>query len=443
LKVTPLLDDPPRWTNSPRGDQPEGRAGERLRAAMAVDPRQLSVTYAREQVRWSRARWTRRSLAWAAAWVLFGMTVTAGAVTTGWWPQWRKPASVRGPDDVLEVPAGSTLRVGRRGRWRGTLVGPGEASVAAGDADVVRVSAGTLVLTAEGAPVVVWAGARQVTLAAGTSARVEMSEEQAARVQMLGAQVSGEARAAPAAPPPPVAPAVEAAPQATAPAALAPSRLPVARPTRARAVQPAEDPPPTAVEAPAVQAPIAEPSPFVPAVRPGAPDVDPVAAAAATETAALEAAVTALRRHADPRGALRLLAAAEARFPRADLKTEWATLRAEALLDLGDKPQALRVLDLLPAGSPAFNRRLHVARGELRADQNRCAEAIADFESALAAVPRDDEDERALRGRAVCLLAGGGLNAARADLNLYVRVFPGHAFAHQARALLEKSDGAL
>jgi hypothetical protein len=442
LKVTPLLDDPPRWTDTARGDRPEGRAGDRLRAAKAIDPRELSVTYAREQVRWSRARWTRRSLAWAAAWVLFGMTLTAGAVTTGWWPQWRKPASLRGPDDVLEVPAGSTLRVGRRGRWRGTLVGPGEASVAAGDADVIRVSAGTFVLTAEAAPVVVWAGARQVRVAAGTSARVDMGEERAARVQMLGAQVSGEAKAAPAAPPPPVAPAVEAPPQATAPAGSAASSLPAPRPTRARVVQPAEDPPPTAVEAPAVPAPIAEPSAFVPALRPSAPDADPVAEAA-TETAALEAAVTALRRHADPRGALRLLAAAEARFPRADLKTEWATLRAEALLELGDKPQALRVLDLLPAGAPAFNRRLHVARGELRADQNRCAEAIADFQSVLAAVPHDDEDERALRGRAVCLLAGGGLNAARADLDLYVRVFPRHAFARQARVLLAKSDGAL
>jgi hypothetical protein len=428
LKATPLLDDPPRWTSTPRGDRPEARAGERLRAAKAVDPRALSVTSAREQVRWRRVRWTRRSLAWAAAWVLFGMTLSAGAMTTGWWPQWQKPASLPGPDDVLEVPAGSTLRVGRRGRWRGTLVGPGGASVAAGEADVIRLSAGTLMLTAEDAAVVVWAGARQVHLAAGASARVEVGEDQAPSVHMLGGQVSGEATASSTAPPPTIAP-------ATAPAQ---------RPPRVRAMRSSDDPAPTTVEAPVVQAPVTEPSTFVPALRTRMPEAEADhLSAAATETAALEAAVTALRRHADPRRALRLLEQAEARFPRADLQAEWATLRAEALLEMGDKKQALRALDSLPTGAAAFNRRLHVARGELRADQDRCAEAITDFQSVLTAVPHDDEDERALRGRAVCLFAVGGLNAARADLDLYVRVFPGRPFAHQARALLRKSDGAL
>ncbi len=369
------------------------------------------------------------------------MTLTAGAVTTGWWPQSRKPASVRGPDDVLEVPAGSTLRMGRRGRWRGTLLGPGGASVAAGDADIIRLSAGTLVLTAEGGPVAVWAGARQVHVAAGGSARVEMDEAQAPRVQMLGRQITGEATAWSTAPPSPSEPAMEAAQAAAMPADVPASKLPAQRPPRRRPLQSSEDPPDTGAEAPAAHAPAAEPSAFVPALRPGIPEVD-VVSTAATETAALEAAVTALRRHADPRGALRLLDQAGARFPRAELQTEWATLRAEALLAVGDKKQALRVLDLLPTGAPAFNRRLHVARGELRADQNRCAEAIADFQSVLSTFPHDDEDERALRGRGACLFAASGLSAARADLDLYVRVFPGRPFADQARALLRKSDGA-
>lgn len=443
MKLTPLSDDPPRWTSGPRGDRPEGRAGERLRAAKALDPRELSATYAREQVRWWRVRWTRRSVAWAAAWALFGITLTAGAVTTGWLPQWRSPASVNSPDEVLEVPAGSTLHMGRRGRWRGTLVGPGGASVASGDADIIRLSSGTLVLAADGAPVAVWAGARHVRLPAGTSARVEMGEQQAPRVQMLARQASGEALASSGTPPPPIAPAMQAPAERTTPAAdLAASKLAAQRSPRTPAVQPSRVPPRTAVEAPAVQSPANEPSTFVPALPPVIPGAD-LPSAAATETAALEAAVTVLRRRADPRGALRLLDQAEARFPRADLQTEWATLRAEALLELGDTKRALRALDALPPGAPAFNRRLHVARGELRAGQNRCAEAITDFQSVLSAVPHDDEDERALRGRAVCLFAAGGLNAARSDLDVYVRVFPQQPFALQARALLRQSDGAL
>src|SRR5206468_1278364 len=153
LKVSPLSDDPPRWTASRPGDGPEARAGERLRAAMSVAPQALSMSYARRKMGRSTVRWTRRSVAWAAAWVLFGMTLTAGAVTTGWWPRWRSAGWLRGPDQQLEVPAGSTLHVGRRGRWRGTLTGPAGVSIAAGDADVIHLSSGTLVLSAEAASV--------------------------------------------------------------------------------------------------------------------------------------------------------------------------------------------------------------------------------------------------------------------------------------------------
>ena len=135
MRVTSPSDDPPRWTSDARGELPEGRAGERLRAAKALAPRAISAALDQMRVVPKGGPWKRRSLAWAAAWLLFGMTVTAGAVTAGWWPV-RRAASVRGPDDELEVPAGSALRVGRRGRWRGTLVGPGVVSVAADDTDV-------------------------------------------------------------------------------------------------------------------------------------------------------------------------------------------------------------------------------------------------------------------------------------------------------------------
>ena len=358
MKVTPLLDDPPRWTSAPRGDRLEARAGEQLRAAKALDPRELSAAYARRRVGWRTVRWARRSLALAAAWLLFGMTLTAGAVT-----------------------------------------------------------------------VAVWTGA--VRLATHAPARVEMREAREPRVRSLGAQVSAEAQPLPAAPAPPIESPADVPPKATAPAEVVartptPQRLP-----RAVTAQQSGAPPPATAEAAAT-----EPSSFAPASP-------PTASAAAPETAALEAVVTALRRQADPRGALRLLDQAKARFPRGGLETEWATLRAEALLELGDKQEALRVLDSLPTGAAAFNRRLRVARGELRADQNRCAEAITDFQRVLSPEPHDDEDARALRGRAVCRVSVDGLDAARADLDLYVRAFPERPFAQQARDLLRKSDGAL
>ena len=400
MKVTPLSDDPPRWTSDARGELPEGRAGERLRAAKALDPRAISAAFERRRAVPKRAPWRRRSLAWAAALLLFGMTLTAGAMTAGWWPV-RRPSSLRVPDHELEVPAGSALRVGRRGRWRGTLVGPGAASIGAEDADVIRLSSGSLVLAAEAAPVAVWAGPRRVYLAAGASARVEMGEAQEPRVQSLGGQVSDGAHALPLAPTPPVERRIEPAPPAPVPAAVVVSAPTPRRPPRHLVVEPLEELPVPVFEAPGAPAPATEPSTFAPSPS-VAVEADGSPGAAA-ETAALAAAVTALRRQADPRGALRLLDHAEARFPGGDLGIERAMLRAEALLALGDKKQALRVLDVLPTGAAAFNRRLRVARGELRADQDRCAEAMADFQDVLSPALHDDEDERALRGRAVCL----------------------------------------
>ena len=399
MKFPPLSDDPPRWTSDARGEPPEGRAGERLRAAKALDPRAISAAFERRRAVPKRRPWRRRSLAWAAAWLLFGMTLTAGAVTAGWWPI-RRPTSLRAPDHELEVPAKSALRVGRRGRWRGTLVGPGVASVAAGDADVIRLSSGSLVVAAEAASVAVWAGPRRVYLAAGASARIEMGEAQEPRVQSLGGQVSDEAHVLPLAPTPPVERRIEPAPPTRVPATVVVPAPTPRRPPRDLMVRPSETLPVPVFEAPDVPDPATEPSTFAPA--PSVAVEADRSAGAATETAALEAAVTALRRQADPRGALQLLDQAEARFPGGDLRVERATLRAEALLALGDKKRALRVLDGLPTGAAAFNRRLRVARGELRADQDRCAEAMADFQDVLTPALHDDEDERALRGRAVC-----------------------------------------
>jgi hypothetical protein len=285
-----------------------------------------------------------------------------------------------------------------------------------------------MTLTAGAVTVAVWTGT--VRLATREPTRVEMREARGPRVRSLGAQVSADVQTLPAAPGPLVEPPADVPPKATAPAEVVARTPTPQRVLRAVTAQPPGAPPPATAEAAAT-----EPSTFA------APASPPAASAAAPETAALEAVVTELRRQADPRGALRLLDQAKARFPRGGLQTEWATLRAEALLELGDKQEALRVLDSLPTGAAAFNRRLLVARGELRADQNRCAEAITDFQRILSPEPHDDEDARALRGRAVCRVSVDGLDAARADLDLYVRAFPERPFAQQARELLRKSHG--
>jgi hypothetical protein len=398
-------------------------------------------------------------------------------------------------DSRLDVPAGSNLRVLRHRRWRVALQGPAVVSLPSAEADIIRLDTGTLVLEAGESPVAVLAGSQEVRLSPGASARIEMRDAhnlpgQRPIVQSLGGQVSDGQRAFPLAttdeqaaarsllddgqrvvPPPPTSrsalPGVSPAP--TAAPALGPLSFVTAdadKTPRRRVLGPAlaarEAPPPSAPLA-APSSPVATPFPETPgpsepaplakalATEPSAFALGPRPAdssgqrqsAGAAETTALEVAVTALRQHGNPRVALRLLDEANARFPHGSLHIESATLRAEALVALGDKAQALRTLDALSPKTTAFNRRLRVARGELRADQGHCLEAIDDFDHVLAQTPRDDEDERALRGRSVCLIALRATSAARSDLELYARQFPNKDFARQAQTLLQELNGKL
>ena len=119
--------------------------------------------------------------------------------------------------------------------------------------------------------------------------------------------------------------------------------------------------------------------------------------------------------------------------------------RAEALLGMGRKAEALSVLDGLPLASmPNRNQRL-VLRGELRLVAGRWQEARADFEKPLSALSSlvdgksPDVVERALWGRASARSHLGDEAGARADLALYVRVFPAGRFTTQAAALLRGS----
>jgi tetratricopeptide (TPR) repeat protein len=176
----------------------------------------------------------------------------------------------------------------------------------------------------------------------------------------------------------------------------------------------------------------------------------PVALAApspiAVEQALLGDIVKALRKQGDPRTALVLLEDHAQRFPGTVLAPEAGMLRAEALLGLGRKAEALSELDRLSLGSTPNRDERFVLRGELRAAAGRWREAREDFEAPLSvpaasgmAAKARDVKERALWGRASARSHLGDDLGARADLALYLRSFPSGRFATQATALLQGS----
>jgi tetratricopeptide (TPR) repeat protein len=158
----------------------------------------------------------------------------------------------------------------------------------------------------------------------------------------------------------------------------------------------------------------------------------------ASESQAVGAALRKLRQNHDARGALATLEQYRAAFPNGRLEVEAGLIRVEALLALGDRAAALRLLDddaSLGRGPRA--RELLVLRGELRASASRCAEAVGDLGRSLSATPHDAVDERALFARASCLSRLHQFDAARSDLEQYRAQFPTGANAAVAASLLQ------
>jgi tetratricopeptide (TPR) repeat protein len=190
-------------------------------------------------------------------------------------------------------------------------------------------------------------------------------------------------------------------------------------------------------------APVAPAGPAV--VAPPPPSPSPLAA----EQSLLGQALKALREGHDAPAALALLGQHAERFTAPALAAEAAALRVEALLTLGRRSEALSILDEAPIGSlPRPAERL-VVRGELRAGEERWREAKQDFDDALAreqgkapswpaASPRSrDIQERGLWGRAAARSRLGDATGARADLDQYLRYFPGGRFAGAAASLVK------
>jgi len=162
----------------------------------------------------------------------------------------------------------------------------------------------------------------------------------------------------------------------------------------------------------------------------------------AVEQSLLGQAMRILRDGHDARTALALLVQHAERFPKGALHSEATMLRIEALLTLGLRDEALSVLDRVPLASLPNRDEQLVVRGELRAANQRWREAEQDFDDALSSLPAASAkarniQERALWGRASARSRLGDQDGARADLDLYLRHFPGGRFAGPAASLLK------
>jgi hypothetical protein len=161
---------------------------------------------------------------------------------------------------------------------------------------------------------------------------------------------------------------------------------------------------------PAMESPSPLPTPYVAPTRRTAPErslgepwlSDSSRSQEAKDTSArlLSEAIRTLRAgHAADR-ALAFLDAHDAELLRGGFGHEALLVRVEALLALQRSAEALGLLDATSLGNVAASKSLRLTRAGLRAAAGRCAEAIADYESVLAAAGRPDE--RALRGRDAC-----------------------------------------
>jgi tetratricopeptide (TPR) repeat protein len=134
------------------------------------------------------------------------------------------------------------------------------------------------------------------------------------------------------------------------------------------------------------------------------------------------------------------------RHPAGLLAPEAAALRAEILLKLGRKPEAIRTLSELLGMPLPGNEERRVLRGELLASQGSWRGASVDFDQALLRAQGTTDSrqgsslvERALWGRAVARNHLGEDPGSRADLTEYLRRFPHGAFAVQAARALDRN----
>ena len=178
------------------------------------------------------------------------------------------------------------------------------------------------------------------------------------------------------------------------------TKVPVAALTDPLAVPLAEIPVPEPRPQPAVRRTSrAEP---VTAPRAILDEAPPVESPLSAEARSLANALARWRRDGQGEAALALLVAHERRFPQGGLSVESRIARAEILLALDRRDQALAVFDSLTLAGLPRARELETLRGELRAHAGRCRDARADLSRVVAGGGADDLSRRAARALAAC-----------------------------------------
>jgi hypothetical protein len=124
-------------------------------------------------------------------------------------------------------------------------------------------------------------------------------------------------------------------------------------------------------------------------------DRAPGEGALSAEARFLAGALARWRRDGNAQAALALLGAHERRFPHGALSVESKVARAEILLALARRDQALLVLDSLSLSGLPRARELQTIRGELRAQAGRCREARVDLSQVLLDPAADELGKRA------------------------------------------------
>jgi len=188
--------------------------------------------------------------------------------------------------------------------------------------------------------------------------------------------------------------------------------------------------------------PMGTPAPHRP--RRVAPPPRRVADEATTEAQILARSLFLLRQQHDARGALAVLDEYAAAYPRGVLASEALSARLEAVVQLGDRPAALRLLDDRKSFTGRLGAEHLLTRAELRASAGRYSDALADFDrllGPLAAAATPGNLERALYGRAVCFGRLGRDDRARVDLEAYRERYPTGAHAAEVARLLPGASG--
>lgn len=209
-----------------------------------------------------------------------------------------------------------------------------------------------------------------------------------------------------------------------------PVSLPLAEPSPAEPelAMPEPEPPPARV--------VQHPRPVARSPEPPAMP-DPLS----DEAQLLHSALEKLSLRGDAVGALALLDTYRARYPSGVLSREANVARLDALLRVGNRSEALAVLDR--AAEADFNGypragHLRVLRAELLAQSGRCGEAEPIFTAALNQPQAGQSSEQALFGRASCRASLGNVAGSRSDLEEYLKTYPQGKFASEARQALER-----